>query len=111
MDELINIWRQFLHESHQKTNWWERKKASFGHRDAKIKQVHVQGKMRGNGRHPKEKANVYDLNITCHIEQGNYQYKEEIQTPYRFDMTDGKITNHVPLDRTEPEQAITVMKR
>lgn len=108
MDELKDIWRQFLRKSHQGNNWWERKKACFNQRNAKIKQINVKGKPREHNY--QRKSQVYDLYIGCNIEQGDYHYTEEIQAPYQFDIEEGDITNHVPLERREPEQAITVMK-
>src|SRR5699024_11487335 len=45
MDELMNMWRQFFRVQHQETNWWERKKACFRRRHAKLKRVDVQGCM------------------------------------------------------------------
>lgn len=108
MDELMNMWRQFFRVQHQESNWWERKKACFRRRHAKLKRVDVQGCMyekqqSGNTR-------TYDLNIVCHIEQGNDHYTEEIQLPYQFDLVDGKITNHMSIKQPRPEQAITVLK-
>lgn len=108
MKEIKNIWRRFLQENHQDDNWWERKKLNCRDRNALIKNIDVQGKAHDK-KHSAE-TSVYDLYIGCDIEQGDYHYREEIVKPYQFDMTEGKITNHVPIKHPRPRQAISVMK-
>lgn len=108
MDELMAMWRQFFRTQHEEANWWERKKACIKNRHAKLKRIDVEGRM--HDKQQKENTRSYDLNMICHIEQGDDHYTEEMRIPYQFDMVDGKITNHLPIKQPQLEQAITVMK-
>lgn len=110
MDELTNIWQKFLQQSHQEENWWERKKARYKQRNAKIKRINVQGKMRDQTNSEKINNYAYDLYVALNIQQGDFHYTEELLVPYQFDMTEGTITNHTAVTPPKAEQAITVMK-
>lgn len=110
-DELPDIWRRFLQEHHQAENWWERKKQCFKRRQAQIKRVHLKGEMQPETTQQKEIELAYDLYIACEIEQGDYQYIEEIQIPYRFRVKEGKIIDHAAISPPKQEPAMTVMKK
>lgn len=94
MDMMTSFWMEFFQNETSKDNWWTRKRRLSQDRGAEIVRINGEGHVFQKMQYDDHQSYRYLLHLSFLIHQKDYFYVEEMIIPYRFQLHNGKITEH-----------------
>ncbi|MFC4559091.1 amidase domain-containing protein [Virgibacillus kekensis] len=101
MDEIKKTWLDFFQKEETEEEWWERKKAVFRDRDAEIVKISGEGHLFERMRHSNQSFYQYLLHLSFLVKQRGQFIREEQVVPYRFQLKNGRVTEHHVVERQD----------
>lgn len=114
MDKIKKIWLDIFEHEQADRKWWVRKQELWDDRNAEIVKINGNGRLYRSFKYDGQLTYQYLLHLSFLTKQKDQFIHEEHVLPYRFQLNNGKVTNHKkvpwPSERIENAQILSPEK-